>query len=89
MNTTTLKVTGMSCGSCVRHVNAALAALDGVVQVDVELASGIVRVRGDAEPQALVAALDEAGYLAEPTAEAPIAPAKKTGCGGSSGCCCR
>ncbi|MCF7202108.1 heavy-metal-associated domain-containing protein [Pseudomonas oligotrophica] len=89
MNTTTLKVTGMSCGSCVRHVTAALEGLDGVGRIDVELAGGIIRVEGSAQPETLIAALDEAGYPAEATATAPAAPAKKTGCGGSSGCCCR
>lgn len=68
MNTnheTLLDVTGMSCGSCVRHVSDALRRLDGVSAVEVRLKTGEVQVRHDpakAPVAALVAALAEAGY---------------------------
>lgn len=68
MNTThetTLDVTGMSCGSCVRHVSTALRSLDGVTKVDVNLKEGKVVVTHDpakSSAVALITALDEAGY---------------------------
>ena len=42
-------VTGMTCASCVRHVDAALARLAGVEAVAVDLASGAVDVRFDGD----------------------------------------
>jgi len=61
-------VTGMSCANCVRHVDHALKDVPGVTQVDVQLASGEVRVRHDgvlAPPERLVAAIVDAGYEAK------------------------
>ncbi|HBN9705062.1 MULTISPECIES: heavy-metal-associated domain-containing protein [Pseudomonas] len=83
-----LSVEGMSCASCVRHVNAALAPVAGVTEVSVDLATGRVRVSGNADAQALTAALQEAGYPAkvEASVQAPQGT-KARGCGGSScGC---
>mgnify|MGYP006199982917 CR=1 FL=1 len=44
MTTTTLKVTGMTCGHCVRSVTDAIGALDGVQSTNVELKDGRVVV---------------------------------------------
>jgi copper chaperone CopZ len=87
MSTTTLQVNGMTCGACVRHVNQALNAIGGVTAVDVDLASGLVRVEGNADNSAMIAALDEAGYPAQLASEASSAAAPSKGCG--SGCGCR
>ena len=35
--TTTLRIAGMSCGACVRHVTRAIEGMNGVVHVDVDL----------------------------------------------------
>ena len=86
MNGIDLRVEGMSCASCVRHVNAALASVAGVTEVSVDLAAGRVRVSGDADAQALIAALQIAGYPARREASVPEG-GKAHGCGGSS-CCC-
>ena len=62
---TILEVQGMSCPSCVRHINSALKELDGVGAVDVVLRDGIVIVKHDtaqAPVTQLIEALDEAGY---------------------------
>ena len=66
LNTTTLEVQGLSCASCVGRAERALAALDGVEQASVNLATGRATVsHGPAvEPAALAAALDKAGYPA-------------------------
>ena len=66
-----LDVMGMTCPSCVRHVNEALADLDGVKKVEVRLRDGKVLVQYDpdrVETSDLVDALREAGY--ESTASA-------------------
>lgn len=62
--TATYAVTGMSCQHCVDAVTAEVGRLEGVEQVQVDLASGDVTVISGA-PLALVAvrdAIDEAGY---------------------------
>ncbi|HEY9722954.1 MAG TPA: heavy metal-associated domain-containing protein [Oscillatoriaceae cyanobacterium] len=59
-----LRVNGMTCENCVRHVREALEQVPGVRDVRVDLAEGRATVEGDADPQLLVAALDEEGYEA-------------------------
>lgn len=88
MKSTDLQVEGMTCASCVRHVNAALAPIAGVADVSVDLAAGRVKVSGDADVPALLAALQEAGYPATLAAAAKAPEGTKArGCGGSScGC---
>ncbi|UCP00778.1 heavy-metal-associated domain-containing protein [Metapseudomonas lalkuanensis] len=86
MKSIDLRVEGMTCASCVRHVNSALASVAEVDEVSIDLATGRVRVSGDADAQALVAALQDAGYPARREASAPEA-SKARGCGGGS-CCC-
>lgn len=88
MNTIELNVQGMSCGSCVKHVNAALSQLAGVTAVEVDLSAGSVRVTGFAGTDALVSALDHAGYPAQivTVASNDAKPVERSGKGG---CCCR
>ena len=64
-----LHLTGMTCPSCVRHVEHAVRALAGVADVQVNLRHGDVRVRHDpsvASVAALVDAIRDAGYEARP-----------------------
>jgi copper chaperone len=69
---TTLAITGMSCGSCRRHVSAALEQIEGVEQVDVDLAtrSASVRHSSAVSSAALIAAITQAGYGARVTGAA-------------------
>lgn len=62
--TQTFAVAGMSCAHCVQAVTAELAKLPGVLDVQVDLASGVATVRSDRElpREAVAAAVDEAGY---------------------------
>lgn len=88
MNEIVMEVTGMTCGSCVRHVTSALKAVDGVEDVAVDLASGRVAVQGrpGTAPARLTSALADAGYPArvvEGAASSSAAPARRSG-----GCCC-
>jgi copper chaperone len=67
MTTTTLHVTGMTCGHCVNAVTEELSALDGVEQVAVELVAGgtssvVVTSQAPLAAEAVRAAVDEAGY---------------------------
>ena len=61
---TTITVAGMSCTHCVKAVTEEMSKLEGVAAVDVDLASGRVRVESDRELAASVIAeaIDEAGY---------------------------
>lgn len=71
---TVLRVDGMTCGSCVRHVRSALGELDGVRAVDVQLREGKVTVeqKGQgASVTSMIEALREAGYEATPEPMAP------------------
>lgn len=58
-------VPGMHCGNCERAVKEELAQVAGVASVEVDLASKMVLVRGEAlADAALRAAIDDAGYEA-------------------------
>ena len=66
MASATYRVTGMTCGHCVRAVSAELTGLGGVTGVSVDLVPGgtsAVTVTSEAplDGQAVAAALDEAG----------------------------
>jgi copper chaperone CopZ len=58
-----LTVPGMSCGHCEAAVKREVGAVDGVDSIDVDLSTKLVTVRGnDLDPDAIVVAIDEAGY---------------------------
>ncbi|MGO8906447.1 MAG: heavy-metal-associated domain-containing protein [Solirubrobacteraceae bacterium] len=59
----TFDVTGMTCEHCVAAVSDAVGELPGVDDVEVDLPSGVVVVRGsDVDGEALRAAVRAAGY---------------------------
>jgi len=64
MATSTYTVTGMTCGHCISSVKTEIGKIDGVTSVDVDLATGAVRVDSAAPLAAadIAAAVDEAGY---------------------------
>lgn len=64
MTTTQYQVKGMTCDHCVSAVTAEVGAIDGVTDVKVDLASGVVTVASAAplDDQAVRDAVDEAGY---------------------------
>ena len=69
METKSFSVPDMHCGHCKTAVTRELEAVPGVETVAVSLDTKIVSVRGEGlEDAALVAAIDEAGYDAEPVA---------------------
>jgi len=60
-----LLLSGMSCASCVGKVQKALEGVEGVAQARVNLAERSALVSGDVDQQALIAAVERAGYGAE------------------------
>lgn len=63
-----LRIQGMTCQHCVRAVSEALAGVSGVVRVEsLDLNTGSARVQGDADMNALIAAVKTAGYDATPS----------------------
>ncbi len=82
-STLTLAIDGMTCASCVRRVERALAAVPGVTTASVNLATGQAIVRHDAGADSVDAlltaaagAVDRAGYASHPVQDdEPAAPA--------------
>ena len=58
------RVENMSCGSCVKHITQAIAAIDPNAKVDVNIADKKVTVDSVASAQDIEAALAEDGYPA-------------------------
>jgi copper chaperone CopZ len=60
----THNVVGMTCDHCARSVHAEVSAIAGVTDVDVDLASGVVRITAEqpVPSTALHDAVAEAGY---------------------------
>ncbi|MDQ3460384.1 MAG: heavy-metal-associated domain-containing protein [Deinococcota bacterium] len=63
---TELKITGMTCEHCQKAVTNALEGVAGVDTVTVDLDTGIAKVGGSPDVQALVSAVEEEGYQASP-----------------------
>jgi Cu+-exporting ATPase len=70
---TILKIDGMSCQNCARHVREALQGVPGVAYAEVDLDAGRATVKGEGngpEIPALVEAVGRAGYTATQDQEA-------------------
>ncbi len=62
-----LEIRGMTCDSCAHHVQEALESVEGVVEAEVpgwESGRAAVTLNGEIEPDALVSAVEQAGYQA-------------------------
>ncbi|MBI5786565.1 MAG: heavy-metal-associated domain-containing protein [Rhodocyclales bacterium] len=67
METMTLKVSGMSCGGCVKSVTGVLEALPGVAKAEVSLekAEAVISYEaGKVGREQMVQAIDDAGFEA-------------------------
>lgn len=66
MSTSEFTVTGMTCGSCERHVREEVAQIAGVTGIEVSAATGKLSVTADTpiDDAAVLAAVDEAGDAA-------------------------
>lgn len=56
------KVSGMTCGGCVRSVTNAITARNSAVKVEVDLPTGIVSVEGELSEDAVKDAVEGAGF---------------------------
>ena len=61
----TLKLEGLHCANCVKSVEKALNAVEGVKQATVTLEPQQAVIEGTADVAALIAAVDEMGFEAE------------------------
>ena len=57
-----LQIEGMTCASCVARVERALKSVSGVTNASVNLATERAHVIGQADPAALIRAIEDAGY---------------------------
>ncbi|MCQ8216093.1 heavy metal translocating P-type ATPase [Burkholderia pseudomallei] len=75
----TLTIGGMTCGGCARRVEQALAAVRGVADAKVDLATASAKasVARDVDSQTLVAAVERAGYRANVVRDARAEAAPK------------
>lgn len=65
METTIIKVGGMSCGGCVKSITGVLTALDGVAKAEVSLEKGEAAVEFDAAKvnrAQLAQVIEDAGF---------------------------
>lgn len=59
-----LNLPGMTCGGCARGVTAAIKSVDPAAEVVTDVPGRTVRVQSSAKPEAIKAAVAEAGYTA-------------------------
>lgn len=62
MTTRTYSVPEISCQHCVNAITTELQKIDGVSDINVDLAAKTVTVGGEAPDANIVAAIEEAGY---------------------------
>ena len=55
-------VTGMSCAACQSHVEKAVSSVEGVSSCSVSLLTNSMSVSGSAAPEAVIKAVEDAGY---------------------------
>lgn len=65
---TTIDIRGMNCEGCENTVEDALRGVPGVESASADRSDETATVEGDADEQALVQAVEEAGYEADPGA---------------------
>ena len=61
-----LTVMGMTCDHCQSAVKSALESVPGVEKASVNLDAGTAEIEGNADTQALIRAIEEEGYTAQP-----------------------
>jgi copper chaperone len=60
------KVSGLSCGHCVRAITQAIHDLDAQAQVQISLEQATLRVESSLSEMLLAQALEQAGYSVQP-----------------------
>ncbi len=89
METVNLIVSGMTCVASVKHVEKAINSITGVVKVEVDLASGAVKVEGNVlqHVKEIISVLEKDGYPAQVGVDLS-SKAKSTSCKSGKSCCC-
>ena len=77
-------VTGMSCAACQARVEKAVSKLDGVTSCNVSLLTNTLAVEGDVSAEAVMQAVENAGYGAAPKGTGDAAGASGRAAGGLS-----
>lgn len=72
MNSTELRIEGMTCAACVRRVEKAISKLEGVESVVVNFATERAHVVGSADERAIIRAVERGGYHARLAAEGDV-----------------
>lgn len=65
--TQTFTVPDMDCQSCVRAITAAVHQVDAKAEISADLPTKRVTVTGTGNPAAFAAAIEDAGFTAQPT----------------------
>lgn len=60
--TTTVKISGMSCGHCVAAVKSVLQQVEGVTSLDVKLGEAVIESAGELDTAAVKHAIEEEGF---------------------------
>jgi copper chaperone CopZ len=92
MQTINLTVSGMTCSACVKHVEKAIKSIVGGEKLEIDLASGSVKIEGDVSRyvKEILAALEEDGYPAQVISDdtGKVGKEKSSTCKSGTGCCC-
>lgn len=85
-----LQIAGMSCGSCVDHVRAAIERVPGARVMRVGVGSASIELEPGVESRAVVTAIAAAGYevFGIRPLDAAEEPSMTPKSAGGGGCCC-
>ena len=57
-----VKVSGLTCGGCVKSLSNALKAIDSKLEVDVDLNTQMVRIKSEKSKEEIALTIEEAGF---------------------------
>lgn len=64
MSETQFYISGLKCDSCIANARSKLESVTGYEASEFDLKAGEMKVAGDVDPQAVIAAIVDAGYNA-------------------------
>lgn len=66
--TVTLKITGMTCGGCAKHIHSALSKKDGIIENEVKYPDGVAVIKYDPKKitvSDIIKTIEKSGYKAQ------------------------